>query len=62
MVKKAMSYENSDKPTCIDSTLTNCPWSFQNSCVVERALSDFQKIVFEDLLEKKKKKKKKNLK
>ena len=45
MVKKSMSYENSNKPTCIDPTLTNCPWSFQNSCVVERALSDFQKMV-----------------
>ena len=50
-----MFYENSDKPTCIDPTLTNCPWSFQNSYVVERALSNFQKMVVKTCYQKQKK-------
>ena len=45
MVNKATSYKNPHKPTCIDLILTNCPGSFQNSCVVETGLSDFHKMV-----------------
>ena len=30
----ATCYKNPDKPTCIDLILTNCPRSFQNSCVI----------------------------
>ena len=45
MVNKATCYKNPDKPTCIDLILTNCPGSFQNSCVVETGLSDFYKMV-----------------
>ena len=45
MVNKATCYKNPDKPTCIDLILTNCPGSFQNSCVVETGLSDFHKMV-----------------
>ena len=45
MVNKATCYKNSDKPTCIDLTLRNCPGSFQISCVVETGLSDFHKMV-----------------
>ena len=45
MVNKAMCYKNPDKPTLIDLILTNCPGSFQNSCVVETRLSDFHKMV-----------------
>ena len=45
MVNKATCYKNLDKPTCIDLILTNCPGSFQNSCVVQTELSDFYKMV-----------------
>ena len=45
MVNKTTCYKNPDKPTCIDLILTNCPGSFQNSCVVETGLSDFHKMV-----------------
>ena len=45
MVNKATCYKNPDKPTCVDVILTNCPGSFQNSCVVETRLSDFHKMV-----------------
>ena len=53
MVNKATCYKNPDKPTCIDLILTNCPGSFQNSCVVETGLSDFHNHSYEDLLSKK---------
>ena len=29
----------------MDLILTNCPHSFQNSCVIETGLSDFHKMV-----------------
>ena len=45
MVNKVMCYKNQGKPTCMDLILTNCPGSFQNSCVVETGLSDFHKMV-----------------
>ena len=45
MVNKATCYKNPNKPTCIDLISTNCPGLFQNSCVVEIALSDFHKMV-----------------
>ena len=32
-------------PSCIDLILTNSPYSFQNFCVIETGLSDFQKII-----------------
>ena len=38
-------YINSYRPFCIDLILTNCPRSFQNSCVIETGLSDFHKMV-----------------
>ena len=44
MLNKATCY-SPDKPTCTDLILTNCPGSFQNSCVVETGLSDFHKMV-----------------
>ena len=37
MINKPTSYKNPDKPTCIDLILTNCPGSFQSSCVIERS-------------------------
>ena len=45
MVNKATCFKNPDKPTCIDLILTNCPGSFQSSCVAETGLSDFHKMV-----------------
>ena len=48
MINKPTCYENPDKPTCIDQIeliLTNCPGSFQNSCVIEAVLSDFYKMI-----------------
>ena len=37
--------ENLKNPSCIDLILTNSPYSFQNSCVIETGLSDFHKII-----------------
>ena len=45
MINKPTCYKNPEKPSCIDIILTNCPRSFQNSCVIETGLSDFHKIV-----------------
>ena len=45
MINKATCYKNPEEPTCIDLILTNCPGSFQNSCVLEAGLSDFHKMV-----------------
>ena len=45
MISKPTCYKNPDKPTCIDLILTNCPWSFQNSSVIETGLSDFRKMI-----------------
>ena len=45
MINKPNSYLNPDKPTCIHLVLTNCPGSFQNSCVIETGLSDFHKMI-----------------
>ena len=45
MVNKATCNKNPDKLTCVDLILANCPRSFQNFCVVEAELSDFDKMV-----------------
>ena len=45
MINKPTCYRNPDKRTCIDLILTNCPGSFQNSCVIETGLSDFHKMI-----------------
>ena len=45
MINNPTCYKNPDKPTCIDLILTNCPGSFQNSCVIETGLSDFHKMI-----------------
>ena len=45
MINKPTCYKNPDRPFCIDLILTNCPRSFQNSCVIETGLSDFHKKV-----------------
>ena len=45
MINKPTCYENPDKPTCTDLTLTNCAGYFQNSCVIETGLSDFHTMI-----------------
>ena len=45
MINKPKRYKNPDRPSCIDLSSTNCPRSFQNSCVIETGLPDFHKIV-----------------
>ena len=45
MINTPICYKNPDKPTCIDLILTNCPGSFQNSCVIETDLSDFHMMI-----------------
>ena len=44
LIKDATSFENPDKPKCIDLMLTNRNRSFQNSCVIDTGLSDFHKM------------------
>ena len=41
LIKELTCYENPQNPSCIDLILTNSPYSFQNSCVIEAGLSDF---------------------
>ena len=45
MIIKPQGYKNPDRPSCIDLILTNCPRSFQNSCVIETGLSDVHNMV-----------------
>ena len=49
LVKQNTCFKNSDKPTCIDLILTNCPRSFQNTGTFETGLSDFHKRTLENV-------------
>ena len=40
LIKKPTCYKNPQNPSYIDLILTNSPYSFQNSCVIETDLSD----------------------
>ena len=42
LIKEPTCYKNPQNPSCIDLILTNSPYSFQSSCVIETGLSDFQ--------------------
>ena len=44
LIKEPTCYKNLQNPSCIDLILTNSPYSFQNSYVVETGLSDFHKM------------------
>ena len=44
LIKEPTCYKNPDNPSCIDLTLTNKPFSCQNSCVAETGLSDFHRM------------------
>ena len=41
LIKEPTCYKNQQNPLCIDLILTNSPYSFQNSCVIETGLSNF---------------------
>ena len=41
LIKEPTCYKNPQNPSCIDLILTNSPYSFQNSCVIETGLSNF---------------------
>ena len=49
MINKPTCYKNPERPSCIDLILTNCPDSFQNSCVIATGLSDFHKMVVTEM-------------
>ena len=44
LVKQKICFKNPDNPSCIDLIPTNSPRCFQDSCVFETGLSDFQKL------------------
>ena len=44
LIKEPTCYKNQQNPSCIDLILTNSPYRFQNSYVVETGLSDFHKM------------------
>ena len=44
IIKEPTCYKNPEAPSCIDLILTNKPYSFQNSCVLETGQSDFHKM------------------
>ena len=41
LIKEPTCYKNPQNPSCIDLILTNSPYSFQISSVIETGLSDF---------------------
>ena len=45
LIRIPTSYENPANPTCIDLMLTNSNQSFQNYCIIETELSDYQKMI-----------------
>ena len=45
LIKDPTCFENPDDPSCIHRILTNSPYSFQNSRVVETGTSDIHKII-----------------
>ena len=38
LIKDPACFKNPENPSCIDLILTNSPYSFQNSCVIENGL------------------------
>ena len=44
LIKEPTCYKNPQNPSCIDLILTNSPYSFQNSCVIETGLPDFHRM------------------
>ena len=44
LIEDPICFKNPENPSCIDLILTNNPYSFQNSFVIETGLSDFHKM------------------
>ena len=45
LINKATCYKNPNNPSCIDLLLKDFPKCFQDSCVIEKGLFDFHKMV-----------------
>ena len=45
LIKDPTCLKNPENPSCIALILTNSPYSFQHSCVIETGLSDFHKMI-----------------
>ena len=45
LIKDPTCFKNPENPSCIDLILTDSPYSFQNSCVIETDPSDFHKMI-----------------
>ena len=45
LIKDPTCFKNPESPSSIDLILTNNPYSFQNSWVIETGLSDFHKMI-----------------
>ena len=45
LLNKPTCFKNLKRPSCVDVILTNSPHSFQNSCIIERGLFDFHRMV-----------------
>ena len=44
LIKEPTCNKKPNKPSCIDLMLTNIPWSFKHSSVIETGLSDFHRM------------------
>ena len=44
LIKEPTCYKNPQNPLCLDLSLTNSPYNFQNSCMVETGFSDFHNM------------------
>ena len=44
LIKEPTCYKNPQNPSCIDLILTNSPYNYRHSCVIETGLSDFDII------------------
>ena len=47
LIKDPTCFKNPESPSCIDLILTNNPYSFQNSWVIETGLSDFHSFSYD---------------
>ena len=45
LIKDPTCFKNPENPSCIDLILTNSPYSFQHSCVIETGLLYFHKMI-----------------
>ena len=45
LIKDTACFKNPENPSCSDLMLTNSPYNFQNSCVIEIGLSNIHKMM-----------------